>query len=323
VLIQHTQEKLNYQFQAIDTSDNSNMTDIASKKIKDNIKPKFINDLTSVTPTTGDEFQFIVEVTDNIAVSEVLVRYWFGNEAPDNTILANFKKDIWDCTITVKDSLEALNYIFFAKDSSGNLANSTVKELTVTDNDGPMAAAGDNITCTVGSEVVFDGGDSWDNIGIVNYSWVFTDNGKHLELYSEQIGYIFENIGNYTILLQVKDRVGLKGYDSIWVNVEPNATDHELPSDIHNNGTIDNKTDIALDPGSNQSNIDDKNKDKLPPETNSTIDKKDTSPHQEKEDSGVLECILLIINIILLIILFVNIFLLVRKDGKTNDKFEK
>ncbi|MCJ7607734.1 MAG: PKD domain-containing protein, partial [Thermoplasmata archaeon] len=139
------------------------------------------------TFTDGDE---------EIELTGVTVDYVFGSPG------------VYTVTLTVSDA-------------AGNSDVDTV-EITVVDDEAPVADAGADVTIIAGGSVSFDGGDSTDNVAIVEYMWTFTDDGEDMELTGETIDYVFENAGTYTVLLTVEDAAGLTDQDTVVITVEEN-----------------------------------------------------------------------------------------------------
>ena len=79
--------------------------------------------------------------------------------------------------------------------------------VNVTDSTPPVADAGGDRTVNEGTLVVFDAGDSWDNVGIINYTWTFNE-GDARTLYGRSVGYTFNNAGTFSVTLTVRDAAG-------------------------------------------------------------------------------------------------------------------
>ncbi len=89
----------------------------------------------------------------------------------------------------------------------------------VLDNEKPVADAGNNTTIYLKDTLRFDGRNSSDNVGIVNYTWILEHDGKSIELYGPYPDFRFMEIGIYTITLMAKDQKGNVGEDTINVTV--------------------------------------------------------------------------------------------------------
>jgi len=82
----------------------------------------------------------------------------------------------------------------------------------------PVADAGPDQLLVKGTMATFDGGGSTDNLGIVNYTWSFTDNTT-IVLTGLKTNYTFFNIGNFRVRLNVSDYSDNWDTDEMWVNV--------------------------------------------------------------------------------------------------------
>jgi len=95
----------------------------------------------------------------------------------------------------------------------------TTFNVTVPDNDPPIAYAGPDVTINNGEEVAFDGSGSTDKSNIVNYTWTFTEQGIDLILQGISPSYLFDIPGHYEVTLTVKDEFGNTATDSLKVTV--------------------------------------------------------------------------------------------------------
>jgi len=91
---------------------------------------------------------------------------------------------------------------------------------TTTDAD---AVPAKNRTIVVGEKVYFDGTDSYDDVGIINYTWNLTDGGPVFK-YDQAWNYTFNNVGNFTVWLNVSDAGGNWDRVSVWINVTGDVT---------------------------------------------------------------------------------------------------
>ncbi len=82
----------------------------------------------------------------------------------------------------------------------------------------PVARAGPDQTVNQGTRVTFDGSTSSDNVGVVNYTWTFTD-GSPRVLYGATASYTFANPGTYVVTLTVRDADGNTNSDTLTVTV--------------------------------------------------------------------------------------------------------
>ena len=94
----------------------------------------------------------------------------------------------------------------------------------------PRVDAGKDVFINVNEAVLFNGSGSWDNAGIVNYSWAFTVEGTNIKLYGVISSYIFQFPGVFDVKLEVTDGDGNSETD--WMTVTVNGTgEDEEPDD--------------------------------------------------------------------------------------------
>jgi parallel beta-helix repeat protein len=82
----------------------------------------------------------------------------------------------------------------------------------------PIADAGPDQLVMNGTTVTFNGSGSTDNLGIANHTWTFTDNNTQV-LTGVNTNYPFDNVGNFSVTLNVSDYSGNWDTDKMWVNV--------------------------------------------------------------------------------------------------------
>lgn len=93
-------------------------------------------DSTDKICTTGDEFEFAIDVSDPSGISEVKVEYWFGSGTHQNDSMTG--SGTYYRTITIpSDSLDDLSYIFHAASVAGMWSQTSRKGRVVIDNDDP------------------------------------------------------------------------------------------------------------------------------------------------------------------------------------------
>ncbi|MFO7991633.1 MAG: S8 family serine peptidase [Thermoplasmata archaeon] len=210
----------------LSTRDDANIwttTDEISINIKDDDSP-VITYLSHVNGTTGDTYTIKSNVTDNINVSKVQSEFWFENDSKSkhNISLDKVNNNMWIYNLTLpSNSTPNLYYYISAKDTSQNWVREEVKQVTVKDNDRPIANAGDNVTVKMGETVIFNGSKSYDNIHITEYKWTLLINGSEIRLNGITPSYSFNNSGNFTCILTVKDSAGNERSDNMTVSVKP------------------------------------------------------------------------------------------------------
>jgi hypothetical protein len=192
------------------------------------VSPPNISDESSKTGTTGDTFEFQAIVTDNLHLSRVSVVYSFGSGIETNIKMTQISSKRYLSIINISDSSnETLHYKIEAVDEVGNMYVHDTKDVPIYDNDNPEANAGSNQTVILGTEVVFSGSGSKDNIGISNFTWVFYDGIENVTLYGKQPSYNFTIQGTYEVVLTVYDFKLNSDQDSVIINVEPLKKNNE------------------------------------------------------------------------------------------------
>ncbi len=121
------------------------------------------------------------------------------------------------------------NYTIWANDTTGNWAFAN-GDFLIRDTTSPTAIAGDDKIIEIGSVINFDGSESSDNVGIINYSWnISLDGIQILTLYGINANHRFEEAGMYQVVLTVIDASGNSGNDmiTIEVNERESKDDHD------------------------------------------------------------------------------------------------
>ena len=89
----------------------------------------------------------------------------------------------------------------------------------------PVAFLDSEMDIVAGQTAVLSGSESTDDVGIVNYTWTFEDDGPKV-LYGENVTYVFRTVGIYVVTLNVSDAEGNWDTDQMAVRVAP---DEEPP----------------------------------------------------------------------------------------------
>ena len=172
----------------------------------------------TVSPATGYvDTEFSVDASSSSdeedGLSELEVRWDWESDG------------VWDTSWSVvktamhQYSVEGAHTITLEIRDTEGLTDSTTRQVTVVPDDvPPVAEAGPDQTLDEDTPVTFDGSDSSDNIGIVNYTWTFVD-GTEKELYGVDPNYTFEDPGEYTVTLDVADAADNHDTDTVAVTV--------------------------------------------------------------------------------------------------------
>ncbi|MDG6225339.1 MAG: hypothetical protein QCI82_07485 [Candidatus Thermoplasmatota archaeon] len=118
--------------------------------------------------TTGDEFQLVIVVNDDVDVARVEIEYWFGTSVPN---IEEMEKELglqeYKVNLTAPlNSVEQFKYIFRAWDSAQNKAETPQATLNVIDNDPPEMIADHTPAQTNTGAVLMLSADLVDNINI-------------------------------------------------------------------------------------------------------------------------------------------------------------
>ncbi len=200
--------------EATNTGGRNATTQKTTVRIVDTTAPVII-DITSGIPVTHSPFTFAASVTDNLAVGSVHVEYWYGTGGHTNLtmILAG---GLYQSTITVPNTTASLSYKLSAVDSGGLWTVTNAVTLSVSDPYPPTAVVNDPFEIEEDRLARFDSAGSWDNVGIVNFTWDFSDG---IVLYGAVVFRIFADPGRYDATLTVRDAASLTGVASTFVLV--------------------------------------------------------------------------------------------------------
>ena len=121
-------------------------------------------------------------------------------------------------------------------DAAGNWDIDT-KTVTVKDIADPVADAGSDKSILQNAEVTFDGSSSYDNIGIVNYTWRFIYDGNEVFLYGPTPIFKFDKAGNFRITLTVRDAIGNIGTDKVNITVLAKGVEEDDDDTTGDDGT--------------------------------------------------------------------------------------
>lgn len=156
--------------------------------------------------------------SDNVKI----IRYeWSFNDGTNDVILEGIIQN-WTFTIPKIYTISLTVY-----DEAGNFHIDSMN-VTVNDSRAPVADAGPDLSIKVGEVLRFDGSGSSDNVGITNYSWSFTHDGKDVVLYGIDPVFIFTISGDYIVTLEVRDGNGNVGEDTIEITVLDDGSRTEI-----------------------------------------------------------------------------------------------
>ena len=182
------------------------------------------------TVTTGGVFTISATITDNVAVSEVDMIYWFGTDNAISTPMLLISENTYELSLNIpSNSLEPLHYQIYAADHLDNGLTTPTADVTVNDDDSPSANAGLDRTVDVNKTFTLSGSVSTDNIEIVNYTWTLDYNGSIVTIYGVSPEFFFGIVGNHTIMLNITDAAGNWDTDSVVIRVIPETEPAPTP----------------------------------------------------------------------------------------------
>ena len=181
--------------------------------------PEITDAIGDMPGTTGEPVTISAIITDNVGVFSATVYYTpvGDTETIAATMIKDDDSDVWSADVPVaSDKVGNITYYINAKDAAGNNSEIGTYNITVTDNDAPVAEAGSDLEVLVGQEVTFNGSGSSDNIGIIGYSWAF---GDEESVDGMETSHIYNYAGTYDVTLTVTDAAGNTDSDTLTVNV--------------------------------------------------------------------------------------------------------
>ncbi len=183
--------------------------------------PPFITDIdhSPQSPNGVQDVTITANVTDSNGIGAVTLYYSIDNGATWITVPMIFASGNEFYYIIPALGIDInVPYMIEAIDTLGFITQTPVYNFTV-DCTAPMADAGADLQITQGTNQSLDGSGSTDNFAIDSYVWTFTDNGIPITLYNVNPIYLFDNIGNILVTLNVSDASGNWDTDTLWVNV--------------------------------------------------------------------------------------------------------
>jgi len=196
-------------------------TDTLNVTVLDITPPK-ANAVPDITINQSDtvEFFFHQHSTDNVGIENWMWIFEYNGtqEILSHSIIMSslplFKFEIpgiYTVTMNVTDEV-------------GNWAIDTLN-VTVLDTISPHADAGNGQEIDGGTSYRFNGTGSWDNVGIVNYTWTFEYDGETVTLFNPSPEFRFIIPGEYNIELVVTDAVGNSATNRMYITVTPKDDD--------------------------------------------------------------------------------------------------
>ncbi len=205
-----------YRIEAFDTSGNGDL--VTGSFVIQDITPPTIG-----TPTASPDPQEVgltvtlsVNASDNYQLAAVGVAI----TDPNDSLVGNFSMTLdsgtWSYSASF-DELGTYTYVAWARDTSGNIVTSA-GDFVIQDTTSPQAAEVESLTVDAGEEFSLDGSDSTDNHGVANYTWDFGDGTFG---YAATLTHVYDEAGEYTVTLTVRDAAGNEDSHSFTVTVLP------------------------------------------------------------------------------------------------------
>jgi parallel beta-helix repeat protein len=231
VTLDSSTASVSYNFYARDQWGNSGTT--AQKKVSviDNEPPTIL--INTYGPSTEDlpnSYTFGATITDNTAVEEVTIEYWYeGSE--HMTVEMDKSGTYYDKVIIIDENPDRVFCIINAIDLNGNQ----------NDTKDPFANAGGSYAGVIGIELTFNATNSFDLDGeITGYAWTF---GDGITGTGEATTHKYYTNGDYTITLTVTDDDGNTDIDTTYAVIISSVQQKTTSSTMNE---IENEYDITL-----------------------------------------------------------------------------
>lgn len=213
-------------------------------------------------------------------------------------------EDTWNLSLVAPSTALYTNFYLVCADTSNNRIQTEEYNITVVDNDPPLAGFYGNQTVIANRTFSMNASMSSDNIEIEWYNWTFEYNGKTVFFSGIFQQFVFRHPGNYIIMLEVVDTSGLVGMKEINIKVLPDpdssGDDDVEPPDDDDTEPLDDDVEPVDDD------------DVEPPDG-------DTGNETGSDKKGV--SVVLVTMIVLVVILIAaGIFFLVGRGKKSEEK---
>jgi len=192
----------------------------------DNTAPNLLKENFEDNATTGDLFIISIAVSDNVGVNSAFLVYGFDSDEYGMKAMETTDKKNWNLEISIPANGVSMNYSFLVTDDNANILLIRPKQLSVTDNDKPIAKAASDAEIWEGSFADLDASGSSDNVDIVNYEWIIEDHDGERKIEGIASSAIFNVPGTYRVILRVEDAAGN------WDNESLNVVVKEFPPGV-------------------------------------------------------------------------------------------
>jgi len=247
---------MSYNFFIEDAAGNRLSTSRRTIDVRDNDRPVLLGDGSAKEATTGDDFTFAANLTDNIGIHEGWVVYTY-----DGSELFNVSMELLDTdagvfyfgyTLTLPTDATLFEYHYHFLDAAGNHNHTSPMLVYVFDNDAPLADAGNDTEIDQYASLSFNGSGSTDNIGVDEYEWTLDYGGSETLRTGVDPVFQFNLAGVFEVVLNVTDAAGNWQNDTVIITVR----DRENPKAVAGKDVLGEPGDtIHLDGSASSDNI--------------------------------------------------------------------
>ncbi len=181
---------------------------------------------TMVVEVLGDGAP-IADAGPDQEVSEDTVVYFDGTGSTDDVGIENYTWTIVELSLEMYGAMPeytfsapgVYNVVLVVRDTAGHSSAPDGMIVTVNDATPPTADAGSDQTMMGGELVTLDGTGSFDEVGVVNWTWTFMYEGSPVVLWGSVVDFTFWVEGVYDITLNVTDAAGNWATDDVQITI--------------------------------------------------------------------------------------------------------
>jgi len=181
--------------------------------ITDTRSPVFLQaELSPTTPQASAPVFIGVVVDDNVGVVSVWANVSGVTLTPTNVSGTGR-------TYTTSTAVLGPHVVNITAVDAAGQSTSILLTFTVIDTLPPIAVAGADVSIALHGNVSLDASGSWDGSGIVNHTWTLPAALGGGQLFGPSHLLTVHSVGTFTVLLEVRDLVGLVGADTLVITV--------------------------------------------------------------------------------------------------------